>query len=329
MLLSVVIPSYNHRDFVLKTIRAASLIPIDDKEIIVIDDGSKDDSAAIIENFISSSPKHQNIRLIARNNRGLVRTLNEGLTLSSGKYLYGVASDDIPIPEGIAELVKILERNDRLKFVLGNALFMESEQQEEFLPTYGAAHRRFFGLPWKVRRREMFLHYPQPILLQGTVFRLAALKDVGAWREDLMLDDMSLFLRLFLANGEASGAFEFCPEVFTCFYRMHATNASKNLERQFAMVEEVILELCPPDLLEAAILRNLADHSTRAIRDRNPKAAWRMVRSSLRHASTLRIAMAGFSELRDTLSVGRSRYRASKLRPIVSHSSAASGLKDA
>lgn len=127
MLLSIVIPSYNHERFVLSTIQAAARIAILSKEIIVIDDGSSDASTSIIREYIASKGASNNIRLIARENRGLVKTLNEGLSISRGKYFYVVASDDIPIPEGISNLVNHLENNGALQFVLGNALFMDSE----------------------------------------------------------------------------------------------------------------------------------------------------------------------------------------------------------
>src|ERR1039458_1359501 len=118
MLLSIIIPSYNHARFVVSTIQAAARIDVQDKEIIVIDDGSPDASSSVIREYIASKGKDSNIRLIARENRGLVKTLNEGLSIARGRYFYLVASDDIPIPEGICSLVNRIENNGDLQFSL-------------------------------------------------------------------------------------------------------------------------------------------------------------------------------------------------------------------
>jgi alpha-1,3-rhamnosyltransferase len=154
MHLSIVIPCFNHERFVVSAIRAAALIDIQDKEIIVIDDGSTDRSVSVIREYIASGSGDSAIRLITRENRGLVKTLNEGLSIAQGRYFYIVASDDIPIPEGICRLVECLERNDHLQFALGNALVMDSEGQREFRSTYGEHHRRFLSLSADKRKQQ-------------------------------------------------------------------------------------------------------------------------------------------------------------------------------
>ncbi len=266
MLLSIVIPSYNHARFVISTLRAAARIDIHDKEIILIDDGSTDASASVIREYIASKGTGNNIRLIARENRGLVKTLNEGLAMAQGKYFYLVASDDIPISEGVCSLVNHLENNGDLQFALGNALFMDSEYQREFQPTYGEAHRRFFALPYDRRQKEMFLHYPQPILLQATVFKTSALKDIGGWREDIISDDFSLFLRLFSQLKNVGKDFAYQPDVMTCFYRRHEANSGANVERQFMTVDQALTHLCPTEWRDAAYLRNFANLGIMAVK---------------------------------------------------------------
>ena len=76
MLLSIVIPSYNHARFVVSTIRAAAKINIQNKEVIVIDDGSSDASVSVIREYIASKGAAHNIRLITRENRGAMQPKN-------------------------------------------------------------------------------------------------------------------------------------------------------------------------------------------------------------------------------------------------------------
>jgi glycosyltransferase involved in cell wall biosynthesis len=267
MLLSIVIPSYNHAKFVLSTIKAAASIDIRDKEIIVIDDGSTDESVAVIREYIGDANSDVNIRLISRENRGLVRTLNEGLSIALGKYFYVVASDDIPIPEGIVRLVNLLGDNDEVHFAMGNALVMHAEQQGGLMPTYRSAHARFFSLEADLRSKAMFMNYPNPLLLQGTVFRTSTLMDIGGWREDILLDDFSLFVRLLSNFPQMGKHFLYKPDIMVCLYRQHTSNSYRNSMRQLMLVEQSLTLLCPPEWRNEAIARKYAYYGQVALRN--------------------------------------------------------------
>jgi glycosyltransferase involved in cell wall biosynthesis len=322
MLLSVIIPSYNHEQFVVSTMEASAGIAVQEKEIIVIEDGSLDNSASLIREYITRNASSKNIRLIGRENRGLVKTLNEGLSIARGKYFYVVASDDVPIPAGISNLVNHLENDGNLQFAMGNALIMNSEYQGRFEPAYGEAHRRFFDLPYDKRRKEMFLHYPQPILLQAAVFTTSALKAMGGWREDLISDDFSLFLRLFSQPKNVEMDFTYQPDVFTCFHRRHDANSSSNLERQFTTIVQALTQLCPTEWQDAAFLRHLADIGITAVKRGEIDLAARLLDSTVANIGLLRSLRAAGPALTDSLLARLSR----RLRPriVVTHEPAAS-----
>ncbi|CAG0956539.1 alpha-1,3-rhamnosyltransferase [Geobacteraceae bacterium] len=91
MLVSVIIPSYNHRTYIAQAIGSVldqSWSPID---LIVIDDGSTDGSPEVIEQLLH---ERGGFRFVARENRGLLKTLNEGLALARGEFFCELASDD-------------------------------------------------------------------------------------------------------------------------------------------------------------------------------------------------------------------------------------------
>jgi alpha-1,3-rhamnosyltransferase len=322
MLLSILIPSYNHERFVVSTIEASERIDVHDKEIIVIDDGSSDRSAGLIREYITRNAASNNIKLIEREHRGLVKTLNEGLSIAQGKYFYAVASDDVPIPAGISSVVNHLENNGNLQFAMGNALVMNSEYQVTFEPTHGETHRRFFDLPHDKRRKEMFLRYPQPMLLQATVFTASALKAIGGWREDLISDDFSLFLRLFSQPKSVGTDFTYHPDVFTCFYRRHEANISSDLERQFMTIAQALTQLCPTEWQDAAYLRHLADFAITAVKRGEIDLAARLLDSTVAHIGLLRSLRGAGPALTDSLLAKLSR----RLRPriVVTHEPAAS-----
>lgn len=287
MFLSIIIPSYNHEKFVLSTIRAAESIDVPEKEIIVIDDGSKDASVSIIRDYIAQSGSTC-IRFIARENRGVVRTLNEGLSIAQGRYLYAVGSDDIPIPEGIAQLLDLLEGNPGMQFAMGNALVMYSEAQRSFKLTYGAEHDRFFATPSAHRRKEMFFNYPNPLLLQASVFRTATLRGIGGWRSDIVLDDVPLFFALFLRYSNENGDYSFHSEIMACLYRQHHNNNYRNVGRQFAMTREMFTKLCPLEWRNDAIAKTAAHYSLIAMRGRNMREARHLLHSLIEYAGALR-----------------------------------------
>jgi glycosyltransferase involved in cell wall biosynthesis len=324
MLLSIIIPSYNHARFIVTTLQAAARIDVPHKEIIVIDDGSSDASVGVISEYIASKSTGNNITLIARENRGVVKTLNEGLFIAQGKYVYVVASDDIPIPEGIGTLVDHLENNRDLQFAMGNALFMESEYQHEFRPTYGEAHRRFFALPYDRRQQEMFLHYPQPILLQATVFKTSTLKNMRGWREDIISDDLAMFLRLFSQLKNVGKDFAYQPDVVACFYRLHETNVSRDLERQFMTVDQVLTHLCPVEWQDAAYLRNFVGHGIAAVRRGKLFLAMRFFRASVAHMAPLRWLCAVGPAFIDSLLTRISKLLSHKI--VVVHEPAATTM---
>ncbi|MFO1312296.1 MAG: glycosyltransferase [Burkholderiales bacterium] len=103
-LVSVVVPSYNHARFVaraLDSVRAQDYAPI---ELVVVDDGSTDDSVAVIERCLRDMPFPA--RLVARENRGAHAALNEGIAQAAGRYVQFLNSDDALAPSRISRMVR-------------------------------------------------------------------------------------------------------------------------------------------------------------------------------------------------------------------------------
>lgn len=105
-LLSIIIPVYNCASVV---IRCLNSIDYSDAEIIVVDDGSTDDSANVIRDFISMHPK---IQLIKKENGGVSSARNAGIEVASGKYIMFVDADDYIVPGGIDKILQIAEENE-------------------------------------------------------------------------------------------------------------------------------------------------------------------------------------------------------------------------
>lgn len=104
--LSVMIPNYNHADYLprcLEAILGQSVLPL---EIIVLDDASTDESIPVIERFARAHPL---IRLYKNEtNQGVVAGMNRGLDLARGEYIYYAAADDQILPGFFEQSLRLL-----------------------------------------------------------------------------------------------------------------------------------------------------------------------------------------------------------------------------
>jgi glycosyltransferase involved in cell wall biosynthesis len=118
-LVSVLIPSYNHSKYVIETLNSILEDTYPNKEIIIIDDGSKDNSVDIIQKWVDLNQNNLHIFFKQRKNYGICYTLNELINNAKGKYIIPLASDDFLINNTIEERVQILEKEEKNgKFVL-------------------------------------------------------------------------------------------------------------------------------------------------------------------------------------------------------------------
>jgi len=109
-LVSVIMPSYNHERFVSEAIESILNQTLDDLELIIIDDASKDNSRRIIEDF---SKKDNRIKTIFHErNMGIARTVNDGIEAATGKFIAFTASDDLWVKDKLEKQLKILEQKE-------------------------------------------------------------------------------------------------------------------------------------------------------------------------------------------------------------------------
>lgn len=106
--LSVIMPNYNHARFLPEALRAILNQSYRPLEVIVIDDGSTDNSVEVIEVFAHKDPL---VRLYRNDqNRGVLFSINRGLEMASGEYVYGAAADDKVLPGLFEKSMKLLGR---------------------------------------------------------------------------------------------------------------------------------------------------------------------------------------------------------------------------
>ncbi|HYN85335.1 MAG TPA: glycosyltransferase [Pyrinomonadaceae bacterium] len=265
---SVVVPSYNHAPFVEATLRSVFAQTHAPAELVVIDDGSADGSVRRIERALASCPFP--CELVARENRGLSATLNEGLARTRGRYFAYLGSDDVWLPEFLEARVRVLVARPRAVLAYGNAYSIDADSR---IVDSSADWARYED--GDVRRMLLGVLAP---LSPTVVYRRAALAG-HRWNERARLEDYELYLRL-----SAEGEFAFDERVLSA-WRVHGRNASEDLSM---MLEERLaaqrgaaraLKLTERELAEFQALARFRSAEEFIRRGRKLRAARLFVRS--------------------------------------------------
>ncbi len=114
--ISVIVPMYNSEEFIRKTLDSLVVQTCDSLEVLIIDDGSTDASAAIADEY---AHRYANFRVIHKENGRFATTINRGLDEATGEYIGFVESDDWVDPETYEYLLQVAVEHD-LDFVRGD-----------------------------------------------------------------------------------------------------------------------------------------------------------------------------------------------------------------
>jgi alpha-1,3-rhamnosyltransferase len=220
---SVVVPSYNHARFVADCLRSIFKQTHPPSELLVIDDGSKDESTQIINSVLRDCPFP--CEFIARENRGLSATLNQALALAKGEYFAYLGSDDVWLDGFLVARTRLLEDRPAAILAYGHAYFIDDHNRVVDCTADWADYK-------DGDVREMLLQTIGPMSPTVLHRREAVLK--YGWNESARLEDYELYLRLSL-----DGEFAFDPKVLSA-WRQHGENTSRNQEM---MLEEHLAAL--------------------------------------------------------------------------------------
>jgi glycosyltransferase involved in cell wall biosynthesis len=107
--ISVILPVYNAGAFVEQAMRSVLAQSLYDLELIVINDGSKDDSLAVIERIAAIDKR---VSVISRENKGLVYSLNEGIQYARGDWVARMDADDVCLPQRLQAQLAYAQKHD-------------------------------------------------------------------------------------------------------------------------------------------------------------------------------------------------------------------------
>jgi hypothetical protein len=219
--ISVIIPTYNRADMLGDAIASVLAQTYADWELIVVDDGSIDDTEAVVARY--SDPR---IRYIYQENRKLPGARNTGIRASTGEYVAFLDSDDLFLPEKLSVQAAAMENRPDIGLVASG--WHEVDLQRKVL-------RRL--RPWQARPDLDLSGWLNgcPFIVPSVLVRRTWLIQVGLFDEDQhYVEDWDLWLRLAYAGCQM--AWE--PAV-VCLRTIHEGNMVHNAARMSAGLQRV------------------------------------------------------------------------------------------
>ena len=180
--ISVVIPLYNKQNVVVHTLRSVLNQTISDFEIVVVDDGSTDDSLAVVQAI-----KDERIRVIHKENGGVSSARNVGVKAAKGQYVALLDGDDYWDPTFLEEQLKLIEDFPEAGMWGVNYAFVKHDQTQACFQGMGQDFRGYVENYFGTRHNDLFCS--SSVVIRKDVFeeagyfdeRISASEDLDMW----------------------------------------------------------------------------------------------------------------------------------------------------
>lgn len=226
-LVSVVIPCYNHENYVQDCIRSVIEQTYQNIELIIIDDGSRDNSVHKIQEMVEKCQKRfKRFEFRDRPNKGLSETLNEALEWCEGEYFSAIASDDLMKERKTEKQVDFLQKNTKVAAVFGGIELINDKDQ--------IIDKRV--TPNKTYNFKDIILNKHDLPASTQMARLKVVKDIGGYNADYKIEDWYMLLKM----AEKNFSIVYLEGIF-CSYRFHDHNFSKNMEVMGKEMKKIIL----------------------------------------------------------------------------------------
>jgi glycosyltransferase involved in cell wall biosynthesis len=204
---SVIIPTYNHKKFISEAIQSVLDQTFRDFELIIIDDGSTDGTANVVNSFSDGR-----IKYVYQSNCGRSYARNRALNIASGRYITFLDSDDLYLPDKLQLQVDFLDTHPEFGMVYTSAYCMDEAGillNDSYMATVS-------GQIYK----DIAFYVPVTITLPTVMARREVFDKVGGFDEKMeRFEDTDMWRRI--AKEYLVGAI---PD-FTCKLRTHSDNA--------------------------------------------------------------------------------------------------------
>lgn len=213
-LVSIIIPVYNSEKFLKKTIESALQQTWSQKEIIIVDDGSSDQSLAIANSFQSAT-----VKVISQPNRGTCAARNSGIAHASGAYFQFLDGDDFLSPGKISNQMKLFQQfGDEIVISSRWVRFYADEDLKKI-----KAPRRPLDKDWNDPIEWLIASWENNWMGQTSIWLTSrtVVEKAGPWNEELPINqDGDYFCRVLLNSKEI----KHCADAIV-YYRSSNSNS--------------------------------------------------------------------------------------------------------
>jgi glycosyltransferase involved in cell wall biosynthesis len=226
---SIILPLYNGENFIEQTLESIARQSFTDSELIIVDDGSTDNSCTIIKRISSESeyPILKNLQILSKENGGVASARNFGIKATKGKYLAFIDQDDLWVPQKLEQQIAALESSTAtwcyssyLRFYADGREKIRKRGSSDRIKTLGSL---VFG--------KLFIP-PSTVLIEKSVCE----EEGGFVSEFTPSDEWDLFLTLAEKHAPV-----YCPEVLVRF-RSHSASTAKKQKRKIFDAQLKVLE---------------------------------------------------------------------------------------
>jgi glycosyltransferase involved in cell wall biosynthesis len=229
-LVSILIPAYNAQEWIAAALRSAVHQTWPNKEIIVVDDGSRDRTRSIAEKFSKDG-----VVVVSQTNRGASAARNKAFSLCHGDYIQWLDADDILAPDKISlQMESVVQSNNkRILFSSEWGKFLYRIKRASFLRT--ALWEDLSPLEWLVRKMSLNIWMIPGCWLVSRELTEAA----GPWDERLSFDDDGEYFCRVLLNSEGV---KFIPDA-RIFYRTGGLTSLSNFDGSTKKLESAWISI--------------------------------------------------------------------------------------
>jgi glycosyltransferase involved in cell wall biosynthesis len=210
-LISVAMPVYNGEKYLAEAVDSILAQTFTDFELIIIDDGSTDNSLSVLQAY---QKRDSRIRLISRENKNLVATLNEIIDLARGKWVARMDQDDIALPQRFERQLEWLYSTS-------------ADISGSWVQRFGTSDRRVVRLSQTDEAVKMEMLFCSPFVHPSVMMRTLLIKRLrykSLWEK---AEDYDLWERAAEAGWKMTNA----PEVLL-LYRVHKSQISTKVSAQ-------------------------------------------------------------------------------------------------
>lgn len=249
-LISVCIPAYNHEKYVERTIRSILAQTYGRIEMIVIDDGSEDDTWQALQSLHRACEERcERVVFETQTNQGTCTTMNRLLSMTRGNFIYLIASDDEAEPAALEELHRAITSGDYVLAACDNYIIDADSNRvawdgaQNIRPWGEGDYGTFWEYACRNKRltRADFRFGSYRSLVRGNyvpngyLIRRDALLAIGPLTKEAPLEDWWMHLQL-----SKIGAYTFVDKPLFR-YRWHGANTAANAERMQALSRQTLL----------------------------------------------------------------------------------------